>query len=745
MKQLIQLLLFGLALGAWQDGAEIKSHFKQGEIQLLGSFEGHVDDHLTFLGQSKHSLFIGARDGLYNLSRLDLTQQAGINWTVSAEHQEICQIKGQRESECHNFVRVFFGPLSYSHSPKTEISGGGGDAKYLVCGTHAFKPKCRWYSSDFKTFSSEFSGIGYSPFSPSHLSTSVLHHGSVYAATVADFGGTDALIYKQPLRTEQYYDLHLNSPSFVSSVSFGDLALFFFREFAVEHTNCGKAVFSRVARICRHDTGSRKHKDRFTTFLKARLNCSMPGEFPFYFDHIQGTTDILMNRQRREEMLYAVFTTAPNSISASAVCAFSAKDILRAFDGPFKGQSSIDANWLPVPDSEVPKPRPGTCSNDPTYNPDSTSSAFVKGHPLMDDAVQGSPVLTLTSNQDHFTAIAVDHSPEVAPYHILYLGTDSGKVLKAVINATNSGKSVGSLTNFKPDETVITQSWELFPGTKIKTLKLASSRRLFVGTEIGLRIIPVDNCQQFNSCLACVAIRDPHCAWDLNVQQCINTNYQTKNAEILQSVYSGTSNYCPLEEQNNEVAIEPNLNLLKSEVEEDEVKDCCPCTPVTTTSTSQSASAKDSLFAEGVDSGLNVLPQDPIVENVQVHNETFQENEIPRLETGYTQDFKSSYVRSAEEGYVTNQSLVLATTSTAGVSLLIGFVLGFVVSKLISSRQTQKKPATNAQLAATMNESQRLTKPIDFVLNVPSVNNKVPVKNNLNTGTLEKTVKKIYL
>ena len=138
-----------------------------------------------------------------------------LNWTVSADHQEICQIKGQKESECHNFVRTFFGPLSYSYSPKTEISpsgsGTGGDGKYLVCGTHAFKPKCRWYSSDLKTVTSEFSGIGYSPFNPSHQSTSVLHHGSVYAATVADFGGTDALIYKQPLRTEQYYDLHLNS------------------------------------------------------------------------------------------------------------------------------------------------------------------------------------------------------------------------------------------------------------------------------------------------------------------------------------------------------------------------------------------------------------------------------------------------------------------------------------------------------------------------------------------------------
>ncbi len=47
-----------------------------GEIPTLGSFEGHSEDHLTFLGQSKSNIFIGARDGLYNLSRVDLSQQS---------------------------------------------------------------------------------------------------------------------------------------------------------------------------------------------------------------------------------------------------------------------------------------------------------------------------------------------------------------------------------------------------------------------------------------------------------------------------------------------------------------------------------------------------------------------------------------------------------------------------------------------------------------------------------------------
>lgn len=52
--------------------------------------------------------------------------------------------------------------------------------------------------------------------------------------------------------------------------------------------NCGKAVYSRVARVCKQDTGG-KHilSQNWATYLKARLNCSIPGEFPFYFDEIR--------------------------------------------------------------------------------------------------------------------------------------------------------------------------------------------------------------------------------------------------------------------------------------------------------------------------------------------------------------------------------------------------------------------------------------------------------------------------
>ena len=54
-----------------------------------------------------------------------------------------------------------------------------------------------------------------------------------------------------------------------------------------------------------------------------------------------------------DEIIYAVFTTPINSISASAVCAFSLKDVMASFQGQFKEQESINSNWLPIHHSKV--------------------------------------------------------------------------------------------------------------------------------------------------------------------------------------------------------------------------------------------------------------------------------------------------------------------------------------------------------------------------------------------------------
>lgn len=72
--------------------------------------------------------------------------------------------------------------------------------------------------------------------------------------------------------------------------------------------------FSRVARVCKRDMGgSPRALDRhWTSFLKLRLNCSVPGDSAFYFDVLQALTGPVNLYGR--SALFGVFTTQTNRL-----------------------------------------------------------------------------------------------------------------------------------------------------------------------------------------------------------------------------------------------------------------------------------------------------------------------------------------------------------------------------------------------------------------------------------------------
>ncbi|ENN80773.1 hypothetical protein YQE_02810, partial [Dendroctonus ponderosae] len=145
-------------------------------------------------------------------------------------------------------------------------SMGNGDRLY-VCGTNAHNPKDWVINANLTHLSRNIfvhgigMGIAKCPYDPTDNSTAVwVEHGNP---------GNLPGLYSEP--------------NFVGSSDIGDFVLFFF-ETAVEYINFGKSVYSRVARICKKDTGGRNIlTQNWVTYLKARLNCSIPGEFPFYF------------------------------------------------------------------------------------------------------------------------------------------------------------------------------------------------------------------------------------------------------------------------------------------------------------------------------------------------------------------------------------------------------------------------------------------------------------------------------
>ncbi|XP_063995901.1 semaphorin-1A-like isoform X1 [Diachasmimorpha longicaudata] len=511
------LSLVGRCL-AWPSDPVPHLHIKPWDVigqRFLGN-ESHVE-HFKLLERAPTFILIGARNAIYNISLHDLTEIADqrVQWPSTDAHRELCYLKGPSNDDCQNYVRVF---------------GRQGPDKFLACGTNAYKPQCRQFILQDGSYvgSGDTDGLGLCPYDPQHNSTAVFAGGQLYAATVADFSGGEPLIHREKIRTERSDLNQLNGPNFVSSFAYGDYVFFFYRETAVEYMNCGKAVYSRVGRVCQHDKGGpHAFSDRWTSFLKARLNCSVPGEYPFYFNEIQSMSDVTEGfyAGRHDQLIYGIFTTPVNSIGGSAVCAFAMSSVLEVFQGAFKEQETINSNWLRVLPEKVPELRPGACVNDSRTLPDITVN-FVKTHPLMDDAVQSFfalPVLTKVSFNYRFTKVAVD--PQVKAldgrtYDILYIGTDDGRVIKAL-----NTKAPDSLTEV--GQVIVSDVQVLRYGTAIKDLQVVhlagEASKLVVIADSEIRAIPLHHCdsQAANSCVACVALQDPHCAWDEMTHTCV--------------------------------------------------------------------------------------------------------------------------------------------------------------------------------------------------------------------------------
>ncbi|KAE8749758.1 hypothetical protein FOCC_FOCC003498, partial [Frankliniella occidentalis] len=298
-------------------------------------------------------------------------------------------------------------------------------------------------------------------------------------------------------------------PNFVGSFDVGEYVLFFFRETAVEYINCGKAVFSRVARVCKRDTGGKNILvHNWATYLKARLNCSLTGEFPFYFNEIQS----VYRPDDDPDRFYAVFTTSSYGLTGSAICAFTLQDIQEAFRGKFKEQATSTSAWLPVLSSKVPEPRPGECRcvvgvfcfADSVLN-------FIRSHPLMDSAVShehGRPVFY--TRETTFTRLAVHLVRQGERlYRVFYAGTAGGQVYK--ISQWSDGSGASSL---------LLDVWDVTPGDAIRLLELSERHQsLYAASDARVTQIGVVQCaRRHTSCLRCV--RDPYCGWSAETHSC---------------------------------------------------------------------------------------------------------------------------------------------------------------------------------------------------------------------------------
>ncbi|XP_075168042.1 semaphorin 1b [Haematobia irritans] len=527
--------LFSLSM-AWMP--DVRPDFQSKQDKILAKLTGNATDYYKVLDHDDTTMLVGARDIIYNISINGLRENSRIEWFSSDADRELCALKGKREADCHNYIRVF------ARLNNDQI---------LVCGTNSYKPRCRHYvpivdeahpnAPPYYEIVRDVEAQGLCPYSPIHNSTYAYADGHLYSATVADFSGGDPLIYRENLRTDQYDLKQLNQPDFVGAIERNGFVMFFFREIAMEFMNFGKKVYSRVGRVCKNDRGGPYTLSKsWTSFLKARLNCSIPGDFPFYFDEIQAISPVIESGSNG--LVYAVFTTSVNAIPGSAICAFNIDDIMDAFEGRFKSQKDSQSQWLPVQEELVPDPRPGQCVPD-SRTLSSIGVNFIKNHPLMETsvpAVFGRPLLTKVHLYHRLTSIAIDGQVRAlnGDYHdVIYTGTDDGKVTKFINIPTAS--NVGSAATIENLKTVLISELQVLPvGTPVRELIVSSkTNTLLVVSDGSLVTVPLHHCSNIIDCANCLGIQDPNCAWDIHTHECKSlslSNHKFGTKSFLQSL-----------------------------------------------------------------------------------------------------------------------------------------------------------------------------------------------------------------
>uniref|UniRef100_H3D0C1 Sema domain, immunoglobulin domain (Ig), short basic domain, secreted, (semaphorin) 3Aa n=1 Tax=Tetraodon nigroviridis TaxID=99883 RepID=H3D0C1_TETNG len=498
------------------------------ESSNLVTFDGlaNSSSYDTFLlDEERGRLLVGAEDHLFSFDLVNINRdQKQIAWPATPSKRDECKWAGKDFwKECNNFIRVLQ-PYNQTH--------------LYICGTGAFHPICaflemgkRAEDNVFRLASHFENGRGKSPYDPKMLSASLLIDGELYSGTSADFMGRDFAIFRtlgdhHPIRTEQHDSRWLNEPRFVgvhlipeSDNPEDDKIFLFFKENAMDGEHTGKATISRIGQLCKNDMGGhRSLVNKWTTFLKARLLCSVPGinGIDTHFDELQDVF-LMSSKDPKNPVIYAVFTTSSNIFKGSAVCMYNMADIRRVFLGPYAHRDGPNYQWVPF-QGRVPYPRPGTCPSKTFGGFDSTKDlpddviTFARGHPAMYNPVHpigGRPIMVRTDVDYQFSQLVVDRvEAEDGQYDVMFIGTDVGTVLKVVMIPKESWHDL--------EEVVLEEMTVFREPTPITAMELSTKQQqLYLGSALGVSQMPLHRCEVYGkACAECCLARDPYCAWD---------------------------------------------------------------------------------------------------------------------------------------------------------------------------------------------------------------------------------------
>uniref|UniRef100_A0AAR2KPQ3 Semaphorin-3C n=1 Tax=Pygocentrus nattereri TaxID=42514 RepID=A0AAR2KPQ3_PYGNA len=534
-------------------------------VSLVEFSEPGVFNYSTLLlSEEREALYVGAREAVFELNINDVSiKKNQVFWKVPEKHITMCTLKGKsKETDCLNYIRV--------------VQMLDEDRLY-VCGTHAFQPFCDYLSlKDFSLMEKQEDGRGKCSYDPAQSFTTVMVDGELYSGTAYNFLGSEPIISRyslsQSLLRTEYSTSWLNEPSFVfadviregknSADGDDDKIYYFFTEVSVEYEFFGKLLIPRIARVCKGDLGGQRTlQKKWTSFLKAKLVCSMP-ELNFVFNVVHDVF-ILKTPDWRETVIYGVFTSQWANVGLSAVCAYNMTSVDEVFSkGKYMQKATVEQShtkWVRY-NGITPTPRPGACINSHNRRQNISSSLllpdktlqFVKDHPLLAD-----PVLPigngprLIAKDVNYTQIAVERVPALDNnvYDVIFTGTDKGVLHKSVVyeGGVHTVEEIQLLKNQEPIKTLLLSTQE--------------ARFLYAGSDSGVVQSPTAFCDKYLTCEDCILARDPYCAWSTHAASCVNIFHRRDNAQhrkLLQNL-RGDAGMCPprMAESYQQVVVKP--------------------------------------------------------------------------------------------------------------------------------------------------------------------------------------------
>lgn len=457
---------------------------------------------------SGHKIIVGARNYVLRLDA-DLTILDKFSWHSRPEDVQMCLRKGQKEENCHNFIRL----IVLQHDI------------LFICGTNASSPSCIYKRLDELGQKNDHnlrqrSGAGFVPTDPNFRNTYTLtQHGRHLVTGVAMDLATrvPSLLRMWPenqiLRTDQANERWLNDPVFIGSFEIGNFVYVFFREIAVEVSSYGKFVYPRVARVCKNDVGAQP-LGKWSTFTKARLNCSLNSQGNgVNFETLQSVQYVSSLHS-----IFATFSTAGNGIRGSTVCVYDMLDLVRAFSGPFIYSEGQNMPW-----SKYENKQPDfDCGVHASLTPNfpNRGPSDVERFQLMYELVQPRGVYPL-----HFTLferyifiqVASMETKLYGNVNMIFILTESGLVKKFSYRPTNKIGQKSQMCLIEVVEIVSKNDPQ-----KFTTFQFDGDQKfLLVGSYEQFTKVPVQHCSRHKSQQQCINARDPYCGWHSLSGRCV--------------------------------------------------------------------------------------------------------------------------------------------------------------------------------------------------------------------------------